>query len=202
MGFEWSDKRDKTGFGSVTRGGEKFFHVVILLRLKVWALGGWVTGLFSLCDKFLPSRFPLVIVTRPIVSMAPMSTEYHGYSSSSEMKQLPSSGSGTKSGSVITSGSPPPPLELESPSPSSVISSSSTSTMKPRPWHHLCVIQCPISLLSKLWNAIDFLKFRSKQWQIIFTNKLPKAHSSCFGVLRYHGSFLLSGLTFNPSMDK
>ena len=62
--------------------------------------------------------------TRPICSVLPRSTDHHGYISSSEMKQLPSSLSGTKSGSVISSGSPPPPLELESPSLFSARSSS------------------------------------------------------------------------------
>ena len=39
MGSEWPDKCDKTGFGSMTRGGGKFFQMVILPRFKVWALG-------------------------------------------------------------------------------------------------------------------------------------------------------------------
>ena len=39
MGSEWPDKHDKTGFGSMARGGGNIFHVVILLRLTVWALG-------------------------------------------------------------------------------------------------------------------------------------------------------------------
>ena len=38
MGSEWPDKRDKPGFGSVTGDGGKFFHVVILPSLTVWAL--------------------------------------------------------------------------------------------------------------------------------------------------------------------
>ena len=39
MGSEWPDKRDKTGFGSVTRGWEEIFRVVLLLWLTAWALG-------------------------------------------------------------------------------------------------------------------------------------------------------------------
>ena len=39
MGSEWPDKHNKTGFGSVARDGGKFFHMVILPNLTVWALG-------------------------------------------------------------------------------------------------------------------------------------------------------------------
>ena len=39
MVSEWPDKCNKTGFGSVAKGGEIFFHVVILPNLTVWALG-------------------------------------------------------------------------------------------------------------------------------------------------------------------
>ena len=39
LGFEWPDKRDKTRFGSVARGGWNIFRVVILPMLTVWALG-------------------------------------------------------------------------------------------------------------------------------------------------------------------
>ena len=39
MGSEWPDKRDKTRFDSVARGGGGiFFHMVILPSLTVWAL--------------------------------------------------------------------------------------------------------------------------------------------------------------------
>ena len=38
-GSEWPDKHDKTWFGSLARGGRKFFCVVVLPNLTVWALG-------------------------------------------------------------------------------------------------------------------------------------------------------------------
>ena len=37
MGSEWPDKRDKTGFGSMSRGGGMIFRVDILPRLRVCA---------------------------------------------------------------------------------------------------------------------------------------------------------------------
>ena len=39
MGSEWPDKHDKTGFGSMARGGEDFFCVVTHPILTKWAMG-------------------------------------------------------------------------------------------------------------------------------------------------------------------
>ena len=48
MGFEWPDKCDKTGFGSVARGGGNIFHGhPPQLNSVVYGVD-WVTGLFSL----------------------------------------------------------------------------------------------------------------------------------------------------------
>ena len=48
MRSEWPDKREKTKFVSVARGGGNIFHIVILSRLSVGSEVVWVTGLFSL----------------------------------------------------------------------------------------------------------------------------------------------------------
>ena len=49
MGSEWPDKRDKTGFGSMTRGGGNFSRGHPPKLNGVGSGVAWVTGLFSPC---------------------------------------------------------------------------------------------------------------------------------------------------------